>query len=175
MNISLAILDDDPVFAQTLSRRLSKKGAETVTYNQLDELLESELVFTHLILDMNLGEHSVLPSLATIRARWPQAKILILTGYASIATTVTAIKQGADDYLTKPIDFSSLLQKLDMQVEENLSEPVSQVMSAAQIEWEHIQQVLKQHDGNISAAARAMNMHRRTLQRKLQKKPVWSS
>ena len=173
MNQHIALLDDDKVFVQTLARRLSKKGLQTTSYHQLEELLASQHLFTHLLLDMNLGNDSILIQLANIRERWSQAQILILTGYASIATTVTAIKQGADDYLTKPIDFNSLLQKLTLSDKSTEPKQSARVLSAAQLEWEHIHQVLQQHDGNISAAARAMNMHRRTLQRKLQKKPVW--
>ena len=95
----------------------------------------------------------------------------MLTGYASIATAVAAIKLGADDYLTKPASSQLIIQTL--LGEDNMVVDNETVMSPDRLEWEHIQQVLKANHGNISQTARALNMHRRTLQRKLQKKPVY--
>jgi len=101
---------------------------------------------------------------------------LILTGYASIATTVQAIKLGADNYLAKPADSAAVLRALDDDsgsVASNDDEASDfQPMSVSRLEWEHIQRVLNEHEGNVSATARALNMHRRTLQRKLAKRPV---
>ena len=99
----------------------------------------------------------------------------MLTGYASIATTVQAIKSGADNYLAKPANVDSILSALSYVAEgEAVDEPVLPVeeaspLSLERLEWEHIQRVLKEHDGNISATARALKMHRRTLQRILSK------
>jgi len=169
----IAILDDDEVLANTLARRLSKRGFGASTFFHIDTLLDSDIAFSHLILDLNLGNYSVLSELEAIRAKWPTARVVILTGYASIASTVSAVKKGADDYLTKPINFEQLLKSLgggEVQPEEDVP---TEVISSAQLEWEHIQRVLLENNGNISATARALNMHRRTLQRKLQKKPLW--
>lgn len=168
----LAVLDDDEVFATTLSRRLSKRGFSTFAFHQASELLASHDRFAYIILDLNLGERSVLVDLEVIRERWPEAKIIILTGYASIATTVQAMKKGADEYLTKPLNFESLLLCLKNQNQEDDIELTA--LSSAQLEWEHIQRTLQENAGNISATARSLNMHRRTLQRKLQKKPSWN-
>ena len=98
----------------------------------------------------------------------------MLTGFASIATTVQAVKLGADDYLTKPVDFAVLLQALEgdkaVAAENNgNTQDTGVLLSTDQIEWEHIQRVLAQQDGNISQTARLLGMHRRTLQRKLLK------
>jgi two-component system response regulator RegA len=96
----------------------------------------------------------------------------VLTGYASIATTVDAIKLGATQYLAKPADVDSILKALsatDVVIEDEVS---AGPMSVDRLEWEHIQRVLAENDGNISATARALKMHRRTLQRKLAKRPV---
>jgi two-component system response regulator RegA len=101
----------------------------------------------------------------------------MLTGYASIATAVEAIKLGADNYLAKPADTADILAAL---LAEGASEansapaadPALEPMSVRRLEWEHIQKVLAEHDGNISETARQLKMHRRTLQRKLQKRPV---
>jgi two-component system response regulator RegA len=105
----------------------------------------------------------------------PDARILVLTGYASIATAVQAVKEGADNYLAKPANVESILAALqtnasEVQADEALENPV--VLSVDRLEWEHIQRVLAENNNNISATARALNMHRRTLQRKLAKKPV---
>jgi len=125
--------------------------------------------------------------LPQLRQRYPQASILVLTGYASIATTVQAIKLGADNYLPKPANATQILtaltqgsvdipvtdqqSKIDHKEETREAEPQQNVLSVERLQWEHIQTVLAQHQGNITATARALGMHRRTLQRKLSKKP----
>ena len=105
-----------------------------------------------------------------------QIRILILTGYASIATAVEAIKLGADNYLAKPADTDEILSAMVANFGEESAnhnfEDKLETMSVRRLEWEHIQRVLMENDGYISATARQLNMHRRTLQRKLQKKPV---
>ena len=99
-------------------------------------------------------------------------QIVVLTGYASIATAVEAIKLGALQYLTKPADAEQINQAF-AQLSGNAQTPLAEnPMSVRRMEWEHVQRVLAECDGNISAAARKLNMHRRTLQRKLRKYPV---
>ncbi|MBO1256874.1 response regulator [Alteromonas sp. 5E99-2] len=169
--MNIAILDDDSVFADTLSRRLTKQGHNAHAFYSLNKLFTDTHNWHYLLLDMNLGTESSIPYLPRIKVQWPNAKVLMLTGYASIASTVAAIKNGADDYLTKPLDFSTLLSCLGNQ--RTFGAPLEETLSASQIEWEHIQRILKEQNGNISATARVLNMHRRTLQRKLQKKPHW--
>ena len=173
--IRVAVLDDDQVFADTLARRLTRKGLNVEVFYQILPLLHCQTPFDVLLLDMNLGGHSSIAYLAKLREKWPSSQILMLTGYASIASTVAAIKSGADDYLTKPVDMAVLLEKL-LSVgdpKDSMQDQDTKVLTPAQLEWEHIQRVLQENHGNISAAARALNMHRRTLQRKLQKKPTW--
>ncbi len=99
-------------------------------------------------------------------------RILMLTGYASIQTAVEAIKLGATNYLPKPAGVAEILSALQSDQPNTELEIAEQPLSVDRLEWEHIQRVLAEHDGNISATARALNMHRRTLQRKLAKKPV---
>lgn len=173
MSVYLAVVDDDQIFADTLARRLGRKGYEAHSFYDVNTLLASSLVFGCLVLDMNLGRHSILTELSAIRAQWPNSRIIILTGYASIATTVSAIKLGADDYITKPVDIDLLLAALKEQSVATEAVGKTSVISSQQLEWEHIQRVLLEHGGNVSATARALNMHRRTLQRKLQKKQKW--
>jgi two-component system, response regulator RegA len=96
----------------------------------------------------------------------------MLTGYASIATAVEAIKLGAVHYLTKPANADEIVGALQRAEGDISVAPSEQPLSVRRLEWEHLQKVLMEHNGNISAAARAMKMHRRTLQRKLAKRPV---
>ena len=122
---------------------------------------------------MKLAQETTLSIIKPIRQSRPDSRIILLTGFASIATAVDAIKLGADDYLTKPLDTQTLLAVLNESKAsdvETITEIDGQTLSAEQAQWQHIQQVLKANDGNISATARQLSMHRRTLQRKLQKK-----
>lgn len=178
MSRFILIVDDDEIFATTLARSFALKQIQTcVALNKEQTLLAAgQQQFTDITLDLNLGEQSGLQLITQLRKLQPQANLLVLTGYASIATTVQAIKLGADNYLAKPVDSAAILRALDEDVLDfNVNEADSaefQTMSVSRLEWEHIQRVLNEHDGNVSATARALNMHRRTLQRKLTKKPV---
>ena len=96
----------------------------------------------------------------------------MLTGYASIATAVEAIKLGAIHYLTKPADADEIVAALHKDEGDDSVEIKDKPLSIKRLEWEHLQKILVEHDNNISAAARALGLHRRTLQRKLEKKPV---
>jgi two-component system response regulator RegA len=128
--------------------------------------------FDLVLLDLNLNGESGLRLLQRILQLQPDARVIMLTAYASVATAVDAIKRGAENYLCKPVnasDIAALLTDDDSNSEETLSD---NPLSVDRLEWEHLQRVLMEHAGNISATARALNMHRRTLQRKLQKRPV---
>ena len=178
MTRSILIVDDDEVFANTLALSFERKGfTPDVAFQKEQALLAAgQRQFTDITLDLNLGEQSGLQLITQLRSLQPSANILILTGYASIATTVQAIKLGADNYLAKPADSAAVLRALDDDsgsVASNDDEASDfQPMSVSRLEWEHIQRVLNEHEGNVSATARALNMHRRTLQRKLAKRPV---
>ena len=117
------------------------------------------------------------PALEPLRRAHPHMRIVVLTGYASIATAVKAIKLGADDYLAKPVTASAVAAVLERRAQDPAGdEPAANAtpMSPRRLEWEHLQRVLAEHDGNISATARTLRMHRRTLQRKLAKRPAQS-
>lgn len=164
-------VDDDQPFAEILKRRLNRHGWYSHIYPNTFAALQHEGEVDTVLLDLNLNSEASLPSIPAFKSKWASARLVMLTGYASIATTVAAIKLGADDYLAKPVDLQQLLQALDTEKapkEYKLDEPVS----PDHLEWELIQRTLQQHQGNISATARALNMHRRTLQRKLQKRPT---
>ncbi len=171
----LLIVEDDSIFANTLMRRLTKHGFDCmhVETNSAALLACHSHKPEYILLDMKLAQETTLSIITPIRQSRPQSRIILLTGFASISTAVNAIKLGADDYLSKPLDTQTLLAALNeskaSEVETN-TEIDGETLSAEQVQWQHIQQVLKANDGNISATARQLSMHRRTLQRKLQKK-----
>lgn len=177
--MKLLIVEDDIAFSATLVRRLTKYGFDCQERHQADEALYACHQFRpdYLILDMKLASENGLRLIKPIRALLPNIRILLLTGYASIATAVEAINLGANDYLAKPVDTQMLLKALtgdDAKPESALltNEVDNRPMSTERLEWEHIHQVLNNNDGNVSETARQLGMHRRTLQRKLQKKPT---
>ena len=169
----LLFVEDDGAFAWAASRALECRGYEVMHAGELEpaqKLVEGG-EFEFAVLDLNLGNCTSLDLIPPLRERNPAMRILVLTGYASIATAVRAIKLGADNYLAKPADTDEIVSALLTDSEPDANAEM-QPMSVRRLEWEHIQKVLEQNDGNISATARQLNMHRRTLQRKLQKRPV---
>ena len=173
--MKLLIIEDDVPFAQTLARRLTKHEFECEMCHQVSDVLLMcrQFLPDFVLLDMNLSGDSGLQLLAPIKQLIPQVKIVLLTGYASIATAVEAMRLGADDYLAKPVTTQMLLKSLvGDEVNHDDLLKVDDTMSPDRVEWEHIHQMLASNDGNVSATARQLNMHRRTLQRKLQKRPV---
>lgn len=175
---TILLVEDDDVFARVIARALGHRGYQ-VHHAANVELAQQLIENTHLdysILDLNLGGHTSLQLIPIIKAANTETRILILTGYASIATAVEAIKLGADNYLAKPADadeiVAALTDKPTAEVATTESEATLEPMSVRRLEWEHIQKVLMENNGNISETARQLKMHRRTLQRKLQKRPV---
>lgn len=174
----ILLVEDDEVFSRVMARALSHRDYEVSHAANKDEalLLIDNTPFDHVILDLNLGGHTSLGLIAPFKQKNPSSRILILTGYASITTAVEAIKLGADNYLAKPADADEILGALlDTDQPDTVADPDSahlEPMSVRRLEWEHIQKVLNENDGNISETARQLKMHRRTLQRKLQKRPV---
>lgn len=170
----ILVLDDDVPYAEALARSLTRRGYPV----RLAHDLESALAVARAeppdaaVLDLKLAEATSLPLIAPLRALNPAMRILLLTGYASIATAVEAIKLGATHYLPKPAEADEILAALGREGGDAEVGAPEEPMSVDRLEWEHIQKVLAEHDGNISATARALKMHRRTLQRKLMKRPV---
>ncbi|MDZ7904159.1 MAG: response regulator [Rheinheimera sp.] len=166
----IVILDDDETLLRTLTRRLIASGHQVSSFATpvaIGELLA--LKADCYLLDLRFGAQSGLAYVPQLRQQLPQSRILVMTGYASIATAVQAVKSGADDYLTKPMDFSMLLAAIQGEEQPEQELPDDELLSTDQVEWEHIQRVLQQQDGNISQTAKLLGMHRRTLQRKLSK------
>jgi two-component system response regulator RegA len=169
----LLLIDDDQNFLYMLARVLTRRGFTVVTAATAEEAQRQLTVAVpdYAVVDMKLEQASGLELIAPLRAANERMRIVVLTGYASIATTVEAIKRGADNYLAKPLELEALLAALADEPATGAVE-AAEPMSLRRLQWEHIQRVLDEHDGNISAAARTLGMHRRTLQRKLGKKPV---
>lgn len=169
----ILIIDDDETLTAVLSRAFIRRHFDVTQANDSESALAAleQTQFDKCILDLKINTESGLRLLPKLKQRQPQLNIVMLTGYSSINTAVEAIKLGASHYLCKPVDADEILkafkQKPDANTEINSSPP-----SVNRLEWEHIQKVLAEHQGNISATARALGMHRRTLQRKLLKKPV---
>lgn len=174
----LLIVDDDPGTRDMLERAMSRHGFATRVAANVDEAqgIIAREKFDGALLDLKIHHDSGLELIAPLRAANPRARIVLLTGYSSIPTAVAAIKLGADDYLCKPAAGDQLATALlgDSQAV-NAAQPLPEIASAPpsvnRLAWEHIQRVLAENDGNISATARVLGMHRRTLQRKLQKRP----
>ncbi|MFT5084997.1 MAG: two-component system response regulator RegA [Lentisphaeria bacterium] len=176
MNKQILIVEDDLALGSVMQAALNKRGF-TATWLQTIGAAKASLkdiTFDLAILDLKLAGETTLQLLPLLLAQNGEIKILILTGYASIATAVEATKRGATNYLPKPATIAEILAALDeTHAPLGGTEPHAQtMMSPKRLEWEHIQRVLLRNDGNISLTARDLNMHRRTLQRKLQKKPV---
>ena len=170
------MLEDDEAFAMALRIGLMAKQCQLVHVESgraLTNLLSKSKndAFDLVLLDLKLNDETSLAYIETVRAALPAAKIFMVTGFASIATTVEAIKLGADDYLPKPVTVGDILRAFNGEQPKVIKEEVN-VMSPKRLEWEYIQRVLQENEGNVSRTAKQLNMHRRTLQRKLQKKPT---
>lgn len=172
----ILVIDDDPAFNRVLTRALTQRGHAVASARSVAEAAEliPETRAARAVLDLNVAGTSGLTLIAPLLAANPACRIVVLTGYASIATAVEAIKLGATHYLAKPTDVDAILAAFEATAPQADFTPPSQPLSVDRLEWEHIQRVLKEHDGNISSTARALKMHRRTLQRKLMKRPVKS-
>jgi len=170
----LLIVDDDAVFRGALTRAFERRG---FAVRSVDSVAAARAEIERrppdlAVVDLKLGDGSGLTVVTDLRRCGPATRIVVLTGYASIATAVEAIKLGATNYLTKPATPDEILQALE-QAAPDAAVPIPEAPpSVARVEWEHIQRVLTEHGGNVSATARALRMHRRTLQRKLGKRPV---
>jgi len=170
----LLLVDDDEVFCNVLKAALQKRNFEVLIANDVNtgiELAELNLP-EYAVIDLRIGHESGLELVKKLISLDDNTRIVMLTGFASIVTAVESIKLGAVHYLTKPANADEIVAALNKNEGDSSVGISESPLSVKRLEWEHLQKVLMQHDGNISAAARALNMHRRTLQRKLDKKPV---
>ena len=172
---SILVIDDDETFNAVLTRALTRRGFSVSGATDVKTALAraQETPPDRIVLDLNLAGNSGLALIDPLLAINADCRIVVLTGYASIATAVNAIKLGAVQYLAKPVELEAILAAFDADARPATGEtPAAEPLSVGRLEWEHIQRVLHANDGNISLTARALKMHRRTLQRKLAKRPV---
>ncbi|WP_426287126.1 response regulator transcription factor [Luteibacter sp. E-22] len=175
----LLIVDDDATFARVLGRALTSRGFDVISCDNADDArtVARRHQPRYCVLDLKLGDENGLRLIPELQSLVPDMRVLLLTGYASIATAVEAIKRGAHDYLAKPVDADAVVRALldgdagpaDL---DDLVDAPDAPLPLRRLEWEHIQRVLTECEGNISETARRLGMHRRTLQRKLSKHPV---
>ena len=170
MNKSLLVVDDDLPFRERLSRSMQKKGFEVDSADSFASALEiiKKQNYDYAIVDMRLTDGSGLELIKKMKIKNPGTKSLLLTGYGNIATAVAAIKSGAIDYLPKPAEVDQIYDALTNS-KGALPPPPENPMTADRIRWEHIQRVFIQCNRNVSETARRLRMHRRTLQRILNK------
>jgi len=170
---TLLLVDDDETFRTVLSRALEKRGYIVTTACSVEQAvpLAEDNPPEYAVLDLKMDGASGLMLVQKLHELDPNTRIVMLTGYASITTAVEAIKLGATQYLAKPANADEIVAAFDHAPDGNAQLDI-QPTRIGNLEWDHIQRVLREHDGNISATARALNMHRRTLQRKLGKPPL---
>jgi two-component system response regulator RegA len=171
---SLLIVEDDAGFARTLKRSFERRGYSVLIAASLDEMRRvlAEMSPGYAVVDLKLGGASGLACVEALHAHDPAMLVVVLTGFASIATAVEAIKLGACHYLAKPAntdDIEAAFQKAEGNADIALAERPTSIKT---LEWERIHQTLIETDFNISETARRLGMHRRTLARKLDKRPV---
>ncbi|MCK4841362.1 MAG: response regulator transcription factor [Methylococcales bacterium] len=171
---NLLLVDDDETFCSVLAPALKKRNFNVSIANNVKQgiILAEQTEPEYAVIDLRIGHDSGLELVKKLISLDDNTQIVMLTGFASIATAVEAIKLGAIHYLTKPANADEIVNALYKNEGDSSIEINPNPLSVKRLEWEHLQKVLMQHDGNISAAARALNMHRRTLQRKLDKRPV---
>jgi two-component system response regulator RegA len=169
---SLLLVDDDAIYRERLAKAIAARGYEVRTAAGaegavvLAEADSPELA----VLDLRMPGESGLELLRRLLSIDPTTKVLMLTGYGSIATALEAVRLGAVNYLTKPADVDDILAAFSPDEQTTETNPGPGTPSLARVEWEHIQRVLNDCDGNLSEAARRLGMHRRSLQRKASRK-----
>jgi two-component system response regulator RegA len=172
---SILLVDDDEVFRRRLARAFESRGYDTRIASNYDEAVNSakEDSPEMAVVDLRMPGRSGLELVQALKEIDPATKVVVLTGYGSIATAVDAIRLGATHYLAKPADADDIVSafKRGEAPPLNPPDPEYQAPSLARAEWEHINRVLSDCGGNISEAARRLGIHRRSLQRKLQKYP----
>lgn len=170
----LVIVEDDPSFARTLCRSFERRGyrvRHTASPDALTELLQTE-TFDYAVVDLKLGTASGLACVPMLRQANPGMRIVVLTGFASIATAVEAIKLGASHYLAKPANTDDIEGAFGREGGDPTVPVETRKSSIKTVEWEYIHSTLAECDFNISEAARRLGMHRRTLARKLEKRQL---
>ncbi len=170
----LLLVDDDQVLCEVVGRALQARGFQVHTaHTARDGLAAAQAVSPdYAVIDLRLPDTTGLKLIGGLRSVNPQMRIVVLTGHGSISTAVEAVKLGATYYLTKPVETEEIVAALHKEAPNDAVAIDVKPMSVERLEWEHIQRVLRENNDNVSATARALSMHRRTLQRKLRKHPA---
>jgi two-component system response regulator RegA len=177
---SILVVDDDERLRSRMTRAFEERGYEAQEANGYDgaiTIAQREST-EYAVVDLRMPGKSGLEVVRELHRIDPATKIVVLTGYGSIATALEAVRLGATHYLTKPADVDEVIASFDRgDVEAELEAPpgnseTPQTPSLARVEWEHIQRVLTDCGGNITKAAEKLGIHRRSLQRKLSKFPT---
>ena len=170
----MLLVDDDENFGFIMQRALARRHINCDVFVSAATAIAAmkNIGYTKAIIDLKIAQDSGLALLKQLKALNPDIPIIILTGYSSVSTAVEAIKLGALNYLCKPIDVDEILSAFNETAPDIDLGPPALPPSLDRLEWEHIQKILLSHNGNISATARELGMHRRTLQRKLSKRPT---
>ena len=176
--IRILLVDDDATFRTRLARALASRGFETFEADRADSAVEvaKQAKPSRAIVDLRMPGKSGIELISDLFALDSEMQIVVLTGYGSIATAVEAVRRGAIDYLSKPVDTEQILASFERDAGGEPSPAEKSVQaepppSLARVEYEHIQRILADCGGNISEAARRLGIHRRSLQRKLSKLP----
>ncbi|MGC8559429.1 MAG: response regulator transcription factor [Phycisphaerae bacterium] len=172
---TILIVDDDAPFRDRLIKALEVRNCRAygASNKQSGLTLAREITPHAIFIDLRLGPENGSDMLDELRMLSPRPRLIILTGYGSIATAVATMRRGADDYLTKPLTADQVYSAVAGVGPKGAIKPVPErVLRLDQLEWEHIQRVLQDCDGNISRAAAKLGVHRRSLQRKLAKRPL---
>lgn len=172
MSARILVVDDDHVLRERLARAFRDRGFEVDTAGDAEEALDliASSPPARAVVDLRMPGRSGLELVRDLHAQLPEARIVVLTGYGSIASAVEAMKLGAINYLSKPADADDVLASFEVTAD-SAEDTAIEAPSLARAEWEHINRVLTDSDGNISEAARRLGLHRRSLQRKLAKMP----
>jgi two-component system response regulator RegA len=170
---TLLIVEDDDALRERLRRAFEERGIDVqsaATLAQAREIAAADPP-EYVVLDLRVGQENGLALIPMLLDLDRETRIVVLTGYGSVATAVEAVRRGAVHYLTKPADADEILVAFQGESEGSITTPDWQPMSLDRVQWEHINRVLVECGGNISEAARVLGLHRRSLQRKLGKYP----
>lgn len=172
----ILIIEDDPTYGPRLAQSFARKGYRAVVVTDADSGLTAlgTADFHGVVVDLRLDGESGLTVVSQIRDQHPELPVVVVTGYGSIATAKEALRLGAVDYLTKPVDALQIENALGLKQAQAMAgdaASVSEIPSLQRVEWEHLHRVLSDAEGNVSEAARRLGIERRTLQRKLSKYP----
>jgi two-component system, response regulator RegA len=173
-SLSILLVDDDEVFRVRMARALRDRGHEVRTAGNAEEALALASAESpeYAVVDLKMPGRGGLPLVAELKALDPSTAVVVLTGYGSIATATEAVRRGAVDYVSKPVDADELLAAFGRGAGNAPALPeTASTPTLARAEWEHIQRVLADCEGNVSEAARRLGLHRKSLQRKLHKYP----